>query len=204
MLPDKTERSVLIVSSSAKGSAFITEQLEKMQNQVSDAPRYAENAGEARRILISEGFDIVIINAPLSDETGHELALNAAENTSCAVVLLVKNDIFDQTCYRVEDYGVFTAAKPLTGPFFYQIMKLVIASRFKVSAMERENKRLLVKIEEIRIVNRAKWALIEYLKMSEEQAHKYIERQAMDMRMTKSEVAENILRMYEADRTRDN
>ena len=54
-----------------------------------------------------------------------------------------------------------------------------------------------VKIEELRIVNRAKFVLIAYLKMSEATAHRYIEKQAMDMRITKREVAESILKTYE-------
>ena len=38
----------------------------------------------------------------------------------------------------------------------------------------------VAKMDEIRIVNRAKWVLITQLKMDEAQAHHYIERQAMD------------------------
>ena len=49
---------------------------------------------------------------------------------------------------------------------------------------------------EIRIVNRAKCLLIEQLKMTEEEAHRYIEKQAMDRCVTKRTVAENILSTY--------
>ena len=47
------------------------------------------------------------------------------------------------------------------------------------------------------IVNRAKYALIQYLGMTEEQAHKYIEQQAMNQRISKRTAAENILKTYE-------
>ena len=59
------------------------------------------------------------------------------------------------------------------------------------------NDSLKEKIEEIRIVNRAKCLLIEQLKMTEPEAHRYIEREAMDSRRTRREVAQAILRMYE-------
>ena len=52
------------------------------------------------------------------------------------------------------------------------------------------------KMEEIRIVNRAKWLLISELKMDEPQAHRYIEKQAMDRCISKKEVAEEIIRTY--------
>ena len=52
-------------------------------------------------------------------------------------------------------------------------------------------------MNEVRIINRAKCCLIEYLKMTEPQAHRYIEKQAMDLRQTKREIAESILKTYE-------
>ena len=51
-------------------------------------------------------------------------------------------------------------------------------------------------MEEIRIVNRAKWLLISELKMSEEDAHRYIEKQAMDRCITRRAMAESIIRTY--------
>ena len=53
------------------------------------------------------------------------------------------------------------------------------------------------KIEEIRLVNHAKWLLIQCLSMTEAEAHRYIEKQAMDTRQSKRMVAENIIRTYD-------
>ena len=71
------------------------------------------------------------------------------------------------------------------------------ASYRKTQIIQIENKKLLQKIEDIRIIDRAKCLLISYLNMSEPEAHKYIERQAMDMRITKRQVAEGIIKTYE-------
>ena len=46
-------------------------------------------------------------------------------------------------------------------------------------------------------MERAKYVLIEHLGFSEEQAHRYIEKQAMDRRMTRRGIAEGILNTYE-------
>ena len=48
----------------------------------------------------------------------------------------------------------------------------------------------------IRLVDRAKLVLMECLKMSEESAHYYIEHQAMNMRCTKTEIAQSVIRTY--------
>ena len=67
-----------------------------------------------------------------------------------------------------------------------------------MSNLKKENDKLHDRIKEIRLVDRAKCILIEYLKMTEPEAHKYIERQAMDLRITKLAVAERILKTYES------
>ena len=62
--------------------------------------------------------------------------------------------------------------------------------------MEQKTASIEEKMEEIRIVNRAKWLLIEELKMSEKEAHRYIEKQAMDRCVTRRVIAEKILSTY--------
>ena len=51
-------------------------------------------------------------------------------------------------------------------------------------------------MNEIRIVNRAKWLLIGELKMTEPDAHRYIEKQAMDRCVSRCQIAEEIIRTY--------
>ena len=55
--------------------------------------------------------------------------------------------------------------------------------------METKNLSVEEKMEEIRLVNRAKWILIEQLKMNEPDAHRHIEKQAMDRCVSKKEIA---------------
>ena len=52
------------------------------------------------------------------------------------------------------------------------------------------------KMKEIRLVNRAKWVLIDELKMSEADAHRYIEKQAMDRCVSRRKIAEEIISTY--------
>ena len=48
-------------------------------------------------------------------------------------------------------------------------------------------------MEEIRLVNRAKWLLIEKQNMTELEAHRYIEKQAMDQCVQRKEIALQII-----------
>lgn len=51
--------------------------------------------------------------------------------------------------------------------------------------------------EEKQLIKRAKRALMTYLGFTEPQAHRYIEKHAMDLRIQKVDVARGILKIYE-------
>lgn len=157
----------------------------------------AESGAEARRLAGENDFELAIINAPLPDEFGHELSLMLGLDTDAGVILLVKSELAQDISDRVEVGGVFVVPKPISRAFFFNALKITMAARRKVMTLQRENVKLQTKIEEIRIIDRAKCALIQYLNMTEQQAHRYIEKQAMDMRITKREVADGILQTYE-------
>ena len=57
----------------------------------------------------------------------------------------------------------------------------------------KEAPEIMGRIEEIRTISRAKTVLMKYLKFTEPQAHRYIEKQAMNNRQTR-QVSRGILR----------
>ena len=157
---------------------------------------HAKSAGETRRVLLSQSADVVIINTPLSDEFGTELALDLSEGVM-GIMLVVKAELFDRVAHKVEDSGVLTVARPNSRQTFYGALKLLTAVSAKLSKMEKKNLSLIEKMTDIRTVNRAKWLLIENLNMTENDAHHYIEKQAMDTQLSRREVAEGIIRTYD-------
>lgn len=185
--------TILIVSSNEKGNSLIVELL---KSQYSSKINTVKSGSEARRILIDNIFDIVIINSPLIDEFGTELALNIINSTLSSVILIAKSEMADEI--KVENYGVFVVPKPINKQFLFQCLKFIATSRKRILGLKNENIKLQQKIEEIRLIDRAKCILIQYLNFTEVQAHRYIEKQAMDMRITKREVAEGILKTYES------
>ena len=186
--------SVLIVSG---GESARHKLYEKLDQAVFDPVSFAKSAQEARQLLLHGNYDIVIINAPLPSEIGHELALDIVENTNSQVLLLIKSESYDETRYRVEDAGVITLAKPFSSDMFDSAVNIAIATHHRIEKIEEENKRLRLKLEEIRLVNRAKWVLVENCAMNEEAAHKYIEKTAMDKRLTRYAVSKQILKEYD-------
>ena len=82
---------------------------------------------------------------------------------------------------------------------FEYAAQLLLAVHRRLEASLPQKEKMERRVEDIRIVNRAKCLLIQYLHLSEEEAHRLIEKQAMDKRKTKREVAEEILRHYEIE-----
>ena len=70
------------------------------------------------------------------------------------------------------------------------------SARERLRKSEKKALSIEEKMEEIRIVNRAKWILIRELKLDESEAHRYIEKQAMDRCISKRIVAEEIIKTY--------
>ena len=161
-----------------------------------DLPLRAGSAGEAKRMALDYAVDIAILNAPMRDEFGTQLALNLARD-NVGVLLLVPDESFDGVRDQVEDEGVMALAKPLTRQTLEMGLHMITALRGKLLQMDRRNRALQEKMTDIRTINRAKWLLIEQLRMTESEAHYYIERQAMDTRLSRREVAENIIRSYD-------
>ena len=154
------------------------------------------SVGEARRRNVDSEFDIVLINAPLPDDFGMRLAIDICSNSGAGVLLLVKNDLFNDIYSKVVGYGVMTLSKPTNLQMVAQNLRILCATRERMRQMEAKQATVEEKIEEIRLVNRAKWLLIECLSMTEPEAHRYIEKQSMDESISKREVAESIIKTY--------
>ena len=186
--------SALIVSNKDKSTTYFTVMLNKASiGQITALP----SCSEARKILLERDFDLVIVNVPLRDESGIEFAQRVAADGVSQIILVVKNEHFDAVSAICEEYGVLTVSKPVNNALFWATLKLAGSARNRIKRMQEENNKLKQKIEDIRIIDRAKCLLISYCSMDEQEAHRYIEKQAMNLRTTRRAVAEGILHTYE-------
>lgn len=190
----RREKRVLLVTSGTRGADFVRGAL-----PVREFPdiRTAASAGEARRAMDAGGApDILIVNLPLSDMSGVQFACEEA-GRGTGVILLCRAEDYERTADAAEDAGVLTLPKPMAHGALYMAVRLLAAVAARLSRMEEKNRSLQEKMEDIRVVNRAKWLLIERHGMSEQDAHYFIEKQAMDARISRRAAAERILRAYD-------
>ena len=148
---------------------------------------------EARRLATERSFNIIIADS--GDGFDTDFAINVADSYS-TILLLVPNEHFDEISYRVEGYGILTITKPFEPFYFYNMIKIAIAVQYKVQVLSSQTTKLKVKMEEIKLANRAKMLLMSNMNMSEQEAHRYIEKEAMDRGMKRTAISEEIIKTY--------
>ena len=185
--------SVLLVSSSEKLNGVLLDMLPAAKfNPVSTVG----NISAAKRALAEREFDLVLINAPLPDEDGVRFSVDAGSGKNTVVLLMTRAERYDEIADIVTGAGVFVLPKPLSRPTVTLALGFLSSARERIRATEKKVLSFEEKMNEIRLVNRAKWLLISELKMSEPDAHRYVEKQAMDRCVPKRQVAEEIIKTY--------
>ncbi len=157
---------------------------------------FSGTAGEGRRMLLERAYDIVIINSPLSDESGIRIAEDIDPENGTGILIFVKSDKYDDVYARVYEKGVMVLPKPTSMQMVSQTLRLMCTVKERMKRMEERQATVEDKIREIRIVNRAKWLLIEKENMSEKEAHAFVEHLAMDERISKKKAAESIIHQF--------
>jgi len=152
---------------------------------------------DAKRRLAQESFDLIVINTPLSNESGVEFSLFCAEYTKACVILIVKDERSMEVFNVVDKHGVLVISRPVNKHLFHHYLIFTRSFKERMMSVQQENEKLKNKLEEYAVINRAKLLLIQCLSMTEAQAHKYIEKQAMNMRTSKLSIAKQVIRTYE-------
>ena len=190
---EKRVYSALVVSASEQFAGTLTSLLpESGYSPVVTV----SSAAAAGRALNERTFDFLFINSPLPDDAGIRFAIDCCRAGGTVALLFAAAGLYDPMRSRVERHGVFVLPRPVPRDAILRGLSWMTAARERLRSYEKKVQPVEEKMEEIRLVNRAKWLLISQLKMSEPDAHHYITHQAMDRCCAKRTVAEEIIRLY--------
>ena len=187
--------SVLLVSDSDRFNQAITSLLPA---SAYGPIRTVPSVSAAKRAALERVYDLVIVNAPLPDDFGTAFSIAQCGNPQTVVLMLVRAAQQEELHSQVADRGVFTLPKPTTQQALITAFRWMTAARERLRRVEAKTQTVEEKMEEIRLVNRAKWLLIEQHGMTEPDAHRWIEKQAMDRCISKRRIAEELLAKTES------
>lgn len=185
--------SVLIVTRTEKFSISLTALLSPSKFS---PVKTVTCVSEAKRALLERDYDLVMINSPLEEENGSKLAVDICTGKNSCALVFVPREQYLSMSEEIRQFGVFTLPKPTSAQMASQAIDWMCATRERLARYEKTVSTVKQKMEEIRTVNHAKWILIDVLKMTEEDAHRYIEKQAMDRCVSRMEIAKNIIATY--------
>ena len=182
--------SVLLVSAAGNFNAALGELLPAA---VFTPVHTVSDVSAAKRAFAGRAYDIVIVNSPLPDDPGVRFSIDAGNGSQTVSLLILRAEAYAEVAARVTPHGVFTLQKPLSKALTEAALSWLISARERLRTTEKKTLSLEEKMAEIRLINRAKWKLIEQRGMDEPTAHRYIEKQAMDRCVTRRAIAEEIL-----------
>lgn len=158
------------------------------------SPAIAKTAPESMPVLERGDAELVIAVEPFSQDVDKSLLPTLLKEDRICLLLLTETEAPRP---MLTERGVLVL--PSSAPDFLlsQAVQLLIAARMKLRKLESRAAKLEAHVEEVRLINRAKLLLVQQLKMTEAEAHRYIEKQAMDTCRKRRTIAENIIRTYE-------
>ena len=189
-MPKKADiyHSVLIVSPSDQFHAIVKRSLSGYFTT-----DVCKNVSLARRSILERYYDLVIVDCPLPDETGFDFAIDITEKCSASVLLIAPQDVFEDALNRVTDHGILVIPKPSPRGRIDKGIRYLIAIQNRIHELEKKTRTVEEKMEELRIVTKAKFMLVETRNMTEDEAHKFIGRMAMDNGISRGRAAQRIL-----------
>ena len=87
--------------------------------------------------------------------------------------------------------------KPIKKHVFTQILQVCIQSQLQMKENNQKLQILNQRYQELKIIHHAKYLLMEKEHLKESQAHRMIEKQAMDKRCSKLVIAQRYIKKYE-------
>lgn len=150
---------------------------------------------EGIRLVRGGDFGLLLITADITNEYALQ-AVRLAVSHPTATIIFVASEILCENTYVAQarkqllDEGATLLVKPLTQSAFRVALNAADMSHIRLCQLKQ-------KLEDEKVINRSKLVLMEVLCMSEEQAHKYIERESMNNGMTRVQTAYDILRTYD-------
>ena len=182
---------VLVISSNKSASEAL---VNFIRDSFSCTPKLVESAYQAKVYFDSEpSVELAVINSPLMDESGFELAEYIIDKAASNCIFMIKEEHAEKISERAEKSGIIVVAKPFSRTLLYQLVKTLDIAVNRSLKLYSENLRLEEKLREIQAVDKAKFLLMEYKKMTEAEAHAYLEQYAMNKRKKKSIAALEII-----------
>ena len=140
-------------------------------------------------------FGLLIISCKITNQFSIEAARIAATHPTATIIYIAEETDFSRseelkTKEELLEIGANLLVKPVNKTAFKVALNAADMAHIRLCTLKQ-------KIEDEKVITRAKLILMQVLCMTEEQAHKYIEKESMNNGVTRIETAYDVLRTYD-------
>ena len=179
----------------AEDQALIRMDLAEMLGEEGyDVVAQAADGEEAVALAIEHRPDLVVLDVKMPRLDGISAAQRIAEQRIAPVVILTA---FGQRelVERARDAGAMAyVVKPFTKNDLVPAIEMAVSRYSEIAQLEAEVAELSDRLETRKAVERAKGVLQQRLDLTEPEAFRWIQKTAMDLRLSMREVAEGVVR----------
>ena len=156
----------------------------------------AEGLDEAEQKLAQLDPALVVWQCDAPGLPALRQCVRLAENSEAVFLLLVRPGTYEAVWRFVQAAGICVMSWPMPQEVFRQTLRNLLLFKKSLRAMQEKTDQLQSQLQDMKRIQKAKSLLMNQLGMSEADAHRWIEKAAMDRCVKKREIAETIIRMY--------
>ena len=151
----------------------------------------AESTKEARMKILDFQLSLAVVDAALPGGTSKEIAIFASSE-DIDTILIVPDELSGHITHIMQKYGVYVVRPERIS--LAAVLSAITVSKVKIRKAEEKYMKLLERLRNEKLLTEAKCLLARRDGMSEKEAHSYLEKKAMDCRISLSDAALNIIR----------
>ena len=156
----------------------------------------ADGLDEAERKLAQLDPALVVWQCDAPGLPALRQCVRLAEGSEAVFLLLVRPGTYEAVWRFVQAAGICVMSWPAPQDVFRQTLRNLLLLKKSLRAMQEKTDQLQSQLQDMKRIQKAKSLLMNQLGMSEADAHRWIEKAAMDRCVKKREIAETIIRMY--------
>ena len=156
----------------------------------------ADGLDEAERKLAQLDPALVVWQCDAPGLPALRQCVRLAEGSEAVFLLLVRPGTYEAVWRFVQAAGICVMSWPAPQELFRQTLRNLLLLKKSLRAMQEKTDQLQSQLQDMKRIQKAKSLLMNQLGMSEADAHRWIEKAAMDRCVKKREIAETIIRMY--------
>ena len=158
--------------------------------------KYRHRKDEAERKLAQLDPALVVWQCDAPGLPALRQCVRLAESSEAVFLLLVRPGTYATVWQFVQAAGICVMSWPAPQEVFRQTLRNLLLLKKSLRAMQEKTDQLQSQLQDMKRIQKAKSLLMNQLGMSEADAHRWIEKAAMDRCVKKREIAETIIRMY--------